>query len=168
MPRAIVGFVRVVERANYLLGRFTLYLLFVLTGVLLWSIIGKAFGRPPLWTMETAQYVMTSYFVLGGAYSLQLGANVRMDLLYSRWTPRKQSAFDSVTGLAMVFFLGVILWGGIESSIYAFATGETSRSVWRPYMWPIKVTICFGVFMMILQSICYLIRDIARLRGKEI
>ena len=168
MPTIFVTYVRLVERLNYVVGRAAMYLLFVLAGVLLWSIIGKAFGRPPLWTQEMAQFTMVGYFVLGGAYSLQLGANVRMDLLYGRWSPRKQAAVDSVTVLAMIFFLGVVLFGGIESTLYALEVGERSRTVWRPYMAPIKIIICFGVILMLLQSIAFLIRDLARLQGREI
>ncbi len=168
MPEWIKTFVRIVDAMNYRIGRFSMYLLFVLSGVLLWSIIAKAFGRPPLWTQEMAQFTMVGYFVLGGAYSLQLGANVRMDLLYGRWSARKRAAVDAVTVLAMIFFLGVILWGGIESTAYAFEIGERSRSVWRPYLAPIKIVICTGVFLMILQSIAFLIRDIAYLRGEDI
>jgi len=168
MPRSAIVFVRLIEALNYRIGRMAMYLLFVLAGVLLWSIIAKAFGRPPLWTQEMAQFAMVSYFVLGGAYSLQLGANVRMDLLYGRWSPRRQAAVDAVTVFAMIFFLGVVLYGGIDSTIYAFEIGERSRTVWRPYMAPIKMIICLGVFLMILQSLAFLIRDIARLRGEEI
>lgn len=168
MPRWTRVYVRLVDALNYRVGRFALYLLFLLAGVLLWSIVAKAFWRPPLWTQEMAQFSMVAYFVLGGAYSLQLGANVRMDLLYSRWSPRRRAAVDAVTVFAMIFFLGVVLYGGIDSTIYAFETGERSRTVWRPYMAPIKLVICLGVFLMLLQSIAFLIRDIARVRGEEI
>ena len=168
MPEWIKSFARGVDTVNYRIGRLSMYLLFVLSGVLLWSIIAKALGHPPLWTQEMAQFTMVSYFVLGGAYSLQMGANVRMDLLYGRWSLRKRAAVDAVTVFAMIFFLGVVLYGGIDSTIYAFEIGERSRTVWRPYLAPIKIIICFGTFLMILQSIAYLIRDIARLRGEEI
>lgn len=168
MPRWCRGFVRVVEAMNYRIGRMSMYLLFVLCGVLLWSIIAKAFGRPPLWTQEMAQFTMVAYFTLGGAYSLQLGANVRMDLLYGNWSPRRQAAVDVVTVFTMIFFLGVILYGGIESTAYALDIGERSRTVWRPYLAPIKIVICVGAVLMILQSLAFLIRDIALLRGEKI
>ncbi|MFD2813399.1 hypothetical protein ACFSYD_00455 [Paracoccus aerius] len=55
---------------NRRVGRMALYLLFVLAGVLAWSVIAKAFFRPALWTQEMAQFTMIAYVVLGGAYSL--------------------------------------------------------------------------------------------------
>lgn len=168
MPSFLVKFVRVVESMNHFIGRIAMHLLFVLCGVLLWSILAKAFFRPPLWTQEMAQFVMVGYFVLGGAHSLQLGSNVRMDLVYSRLTVRRRALVNVFTTFTMIVFLGVILWGGIESTAYAFEIGERSRSVWRPYLAPIKIVICIGAFLMILQSIAYVIRDIAVLRQDAI
>lgn len=168
MPPAAITFVRSVEAVNIRIGRMAMYLIFVLAAVLAWSVVSKAFFRPALWTQEMAQFTMVAYFVLGGAYSLILGANVRMDLLYSRWSLRQRAAVDCVTVFALILFLGVVLWGGIDSTLYALEVGERSRTVWRPYMWPIKMVICFGVILMILQSIAFLIRDIATLRGVKI
>lgn len=168
MPRAAVTFVHVVETVNYRVGRVAMYLIFVLAAVLMWSVITKAFFRPALWTQEMAQFTMVGYFVLGGAYSLILGANVRMDLIYGRLSPKRQAAIDCITIFALIFFLGVMLWGGIDSTIYAFEVSERSRTVWRPYMAPIKIVICLGVFLMLLQCIAFLIRDIATLRGERI
>lgn len=168
MPRAAIAFVRIVEALNYRIGRAAMYLIFVLAGVLMWSVIAKAFFRPALWTQEMAQFTMVAYFVLGGAYSLLLGTNVRMDLLYGRWSVRTRAAVDCVTILALIFFLAVMLWGGIDSTIYAFEVNERSRTVWRPYMAPVKIVICLGVLLMLLQSVAFLIRDIATLRGERI
>ena len=35
-------------------------------------------------------------------------------------------------------------------------------------MWPIKVTICIGLVLMLLQAIAELIKDIFRIRGEEL
>lgn len=165
MPGWIITLVRVIEGFNYYVGRVALYLFFVLGGILLWSIIAKAFFRPPLWTQEMSQFTLVAYFMLGGAYALQLGSNVRMDLLYQRWSPRRRALTDIVTVFAMITFLAVIIWGGLDSVIYALEVGERSRSVWRPYLAPVKIIIVTGAVMMLLQSVCFLIRDIAFLRG---
>ncbi|MRX49956.1 TRAP transporter small permease subunit [Paracoccus sp. S-4012] len=167
MPGWVIRTVRIVEGFNYYVGRAAMLLFFALGAILLWSIIAKAFFRPPLWTQEMSQFTLVAYFMLGGAYALQLGANVRMDLLYQRWSPRRRAMVDAVTVFAMILFLGVIIWGGLDSVIYALEVGERSRSVWRPYLAPVKIIIVTGAAMMLLQSVCFLIRDIAFLRGKE-
>ena len=168
MPRIISQYVAFVEAVNYRLGRIVMYGIFLMVGVLLWSSISKTFFSPSLWTLETAQFVMVAYYILGGPYSLQLGSNVRMDLFYEPWSERKKAWVDAFTVFFLIFFLGVLLYGGIESTQYSIKYGERSYSSWRPYMWPIKVIMCIGIFLMILQATCELIKDIARIRGVKI
>ena len=55
-------------------------------------------------------------YLLGGGYSLQQDAHVRMDLIYARWRPRKQAFVDSLTAFFIVFYLGVLLLGGLSST----------------------------------------------------
>ena len=62
-----------------------MYGLFVIFGVLLWSSISKTFFLPSLWTLEIAQFAMVAYYILGGPFSLQIGANVRLDLRFLGW-----------------------------------------------------------------------------------
>ena len=83
MPRVITGYIRYVDALNRFIGRIAMYLIFALVGVLLWSSISKTFFYPSIWTLETAQFVMVAYYILGGPYSIQMGSNVRMDLFLS-------------------------------------------------------------------------------------
>src|SRR3546814_19673151 len=92
-----------------------MYGIFVLIGILLWSSVSKSFFLPSLWTLELAQFAMVAYYVLGGPYSIQLDANVRMDLLYGRWSPRTKAWVDAFSVLFLIYFLGVLLWGGVGS-----------------------------------------------------
>ncbi|WP_265516680.1 TRAP transporter small permease subunit [Nitratireductor luteus] len=167
MPELLLRYVRVVDRVNRAIGRFAMYLIVVLAGVLMWSSVSKQVGYPSLWTLEMAQFVMVGYYVLGGPYSMQLGDHVRMDLVYGALSDRRKAALDAVTVFALIFFLGVLFYGGISSTVYAIEYGERAHSVWRPYMWPVKLVATFGIFLMLLQSIAELIRDVARLRGVE-
>ena len=168
MPEAIKAYVRFVDRLNYRVGRFAMYLLFVLMAVLLWSSISNIIRQNAIWTLETAQFVMVAYYLLGGPYSLQLDSNVRMDLLYHRWSPRTRAWVDAFSVFCLIFYLGVLLYGGIESTVYSLEYAERSASAWRPYMSPIKIVSCIGIFLMILQSLAFFFRDVAKLRGEEI
>jgi len=103
MPRLALGYVRFVDRMNYGVGRFAMYLLFVLMGVLLWSSITKAAGSPTNWTLEVAQFVMVGYYILGGPWSMQEGSHVRMDLLYADWSAERKAWFDAFTVFALIF-----------------------------------------------------------------
>jgi len=162
------NYVLIVDAINYRLGRIMMYGIFVMIGILLWSSISKTFFLPSLWTLETAQFAMVAYYILGGPYSIQLGSNVRMDLFYGDWSPKTKAWFDCFTVLFLIFFLVVLLLGGIESTEYSLQYGERSPTAWRPYLWPIKIAMCVGFLLMILQSVSELIKDIFRIRGEEI
>ncbi len=169
MLKLATAYVRVVDGFNYYVGRVVMYGIFALIGVLMWSVIAKqAFTIPPYWTLEVAQYILVAYYLLGGAYSIQLGANVRMDLFYNEWTTHRKAQVDAITALMLIFYLGVMFYGGIDSTAYAIKYQEMSPSIWRPLMWPIKSIMTFGIFMMMLQAISELIKDIATLNGKHI
>lgn len=142
-----------------------MYFIFVMIGILLWSSISKTFFLPSLWTLEMAQFAMVAYFILGGPYAMQLGSNVRMDLLYGNWSPRGKAWMDALTVFFLLLYLGVLLYGGIESLAYSLEYTERSPSAWRPQMWPIKSIMCIGIFLMLLQALSALIRDVALLRG---
>lgn len=165
MPRTIQLFVRAVDAMNRFIGRCAMYLIFVMMGVLLYSSISKTFFNPSIWTLEIAQFLMVAYFLLGGAYSMQLDGHVRMDLLYSKWSPRTKGIVDAITVLLLIFYLFWLLYGGISSTQYALQYNETSYSAWSPRMAPIKIVMCIGVAMMILQALATLCRDIAAARG---
>ncbi|GKX32857.1 MAG: C4-dicarboxylate ABC transporter [Rhizobiaceae bacterium MnEN-MB40S] len=168
MPGFIVGYIRIVDRFNRIVGRFAMYLIFAMMGVLLYSSFTKTFFIPPLWTLETAQFLMVGYYILGGAYSLQMGDHVRMDLLYGAWSDKTKAWVDSFTVLLLIFYLGVLLYGGYNSTAYAIEYGERSYSAWRPYMAPIKIVMCLGILMMLLQAIASMFRSIGKVRGVDL
>ncbi|MFV8558749.1 TRAP transporter small permease subunit [Sulfitobacter sp. SBS6] len=165
---AMRRYIRVVDGFNYGLGRIMMYGIFVLMGILLWSSYNKAFASPQIWTLEMAQFVMVGYYILGGPYALQMGANVRMDLFYAELTPRKKAWTDCITVFFLLIYLVILLWGGIESTMYSFKYGgERSPTAWRPYMWPVKVTMCIGITLMLLQAVSELFKDILFLKSAE-
>jgi len=169
MPTWVRAYVCWVDALNYRVGRFSMYLLYVLMGILLWSSISNIIRQNAIWTLEMAQFTMVAYYMLGGPYSLQLDSNVRMDLLYGRWSHRQRAWADAFSVFCLIFYLGVLLYGAVESTAYAFSYGgERSPTAWRPYVWPIKSVMVVGIFLMLLQSISFFFKDLALLLGKDL
>lgn len=163
--KSYVGFV---DRINRWIGRAVMYGIFVMMGILLWSSISKTFFLPSLWTLEMAQFAMVAYYILGGPYALQMGSNVRMDLLYGEWSDRRKAQVDAITVLFLITYLVFLLWGGWDSFAYSLKYGgERSPTAWRPYIWPIKAIMLTGIFLMLLQAVSELFKDILRLLGHD-
>ena len=168
MIHTMQSYVRVIDGLNRWIGRVVMYGIFVMMGILLWSSISKTFFLPSLWTLEMAQFAMVAYYMLGGPYSIQMGSNVRMDLLYGEWNDRRKAQVDTMSVVFLIVYLAFLLWGGWDSLMYSFQYGgERSPTAWRPYLWPIKSIMVAGIFLMLLQAVSELFKDILRIRGVE-
>jgi TRAP-type mannitol/chloroaromatic compound transport system permease small subunit len=168
MPEAIKTYVRIVDAFNRRVGRIVMYGVFVMMGILLYSSISKTLFLPAHWTLEMAQFVMAGYYLLGGAYSLQLDSHVRMDLLYGRWSPRSKAIVDVVTIFMLFVYLYFLLYGGISSTTYALKFGETSYSSWSPYMAPVKIVMVIGIALTFLQATSIFLKDLAIALGRPL
>jgi TRAP-type mannitol/chloroaromatic compound transport system permease small subunit len=183
------SYVCTVDAVNYRIGRVMMYGIFVMMGILLWSSVSKTFFSPALWTLEMAQFAMVTYYIMGGPYSIQMGSNVRMDLFYGEWSAHKKAWFDAFTVFLLIFYLGVLIYGALGSTAYSlgywgtepvsYFTGlvtgseeigrlERSNTSWRPYIWPVKFVMLFGFFLMLLQAVSELIKDIATIKGVDL
>ena len=164
----MIRFITFVDSFNYRIGRFAMYGIFAMMGILLWSSISKTFFNPSLWTLEMAQFCMVAYYMLGGPYSIQMGSNVRMDLLYGEWDNHRKAQVDAITIIFLIVYLIFMIWGGWESFMYSLSYGgERSSSIWRPYIWPIKLIMLVGLSMMLLQSISEFFKDILRIKDYD-
>jgi TRAP-type mannitol/chloroaromatic compound transport system permease small subunit len=58
--------------------------------------------------------------------------------------------------------------GGLSSTAYSIEYGQKNYTSWAPPLWPIKVIMTLGIFLMLLQAISSLFKDVAMARGKPI
>jgi TRAP-type mannitol/chloroaromatic compound transport system permease small subunit len=169
MPRFIKAYVRYVDGVNRVLGNFVMYLTLVMMGLLLFASVTRyVFNVPFVWIIEMSQFLMAAYYILGGGYSMQVDAHVRMDVLYERWRPRTRAFMDSITAFFLVFYLAIMVYGGISSSTYSLKYNQTNYSAWAPPMAPIKIIMTVGIALMLLQAVSIFFKDVAKYTGREI
>lgn len=169
MPKILGNYVRFIESMNKHVGEKMQYAIFALIGILTFELIARyVFSASTPWSVEMAQYTLGAYFILGGAYVFLEGGHVSMDALYSKWSPKRRVITDLATFPLIAVYLVVFVWAGFNEAKYSFDLGQRSTSVWGPYLAPIKFIIVVGAFLILLQAIAFLIRDIAILKGKPI
>ena len=146
MTGAMLTYVAVVDRMNRWIGRIVMYGIFVMMAILLWSSftkLGSDIGldiNPSLWTLEMAQFAMVAYYILGGPYSIQMGSNVRMDLLYGEWSDRHKAQVDAIDqvrallDVPSVHTIGYCVAGTTLAATLAFAGALADRELreWNP------------------------------------
>jgi TRAP-type mannitol/chloroaromatic compound transport system permease small subunit len=159
MPKAIKIFVRSVDKTSTVVGKFSQYLVFAMMGILLFESIARTiFNRPHIWVVEIAQFIMAAYYLLGGGYSM---------LLDGRWSAKRQALADVITGPILIFYLVVLLIGGISSLEYAIQYKQVNYTPWAPPLAPIKLIMGFGILLMLLEAISFFFKDLAKARGEK-
>lgn len=169
MPKAVRAYVRAVDAVNRVVGRFSMYLIFAMMGILLYSVISRTmFNAPLIWVVEMAQFTMAAYYLLGGGYSMQLDSHVRMDLLYGHWSPRGKAIGDAITACFLLFYLVFLLAGGVSSTQYALEYAQKNYSTWAPPLAPIKIIMTAGIALMLLQVLSVFFKDLAVALGRPL
>lgn len=169
MPKAVKIFVHSVDKVNTVVGRISMYLVFMMIAILLYEPLARnLFDKSSIWAVEMAQFTMAAYYLLGGGFSMILRGHVRMDLLYGRWSDKRKAQVDMVMDLFMIFYLVFLFYGAYSSIEYAVEYGQRNRSAWAPYMAPIKIIMGTGVFLMLMQAVATFFKDIAKAFGEEL
>ena len=169
MPKAVKLYVRYIDKLSIVVGKFSMYLVFLMMGILLYESISRTlFDKPHIWVVEIAQFTMAAYYLLGGGYSMILDGHVRMDLLYGRWSAKGQALMDVITASMLIFYLIFLLVGAYSSIEYALQYGQVNYTPWAPPLAPIKIIMGLGMLLMLLQSISMFFKDLAKLRGVTI
>ncbi len=129
--------------------------------------ISWGFG-PTLWVYDISRMLGGVIFMAAAGYALMRGVHIRADFLYRNWSPKTQATVDASLYLAlyipaMLFFT----WISAEYWYKAFAIGEqASDSTWAPILWPARLAMPVGGFLLLLQGFPELFRAFHQM-GKE-
>ncbi|MEY8880923.1 TRAP transporter small permease subunit [Donghicola sp. XS_ASV15] len=165
MPELIKKYVRLTDRISDVTGIIAMYLIFAMVFILILDAVSSGMQIYLHWCIELAQFILAAYYFMGGAKTMKDGDHVRMDLLYDRLSPKGKTWIDLVTIFCLLFYLVVMLIGGISSLEYAIQTDERRFSMWNPSLVPIKALMVGCLVLMILQTVAEIIKHIADLRG---
>lgn len=142
-------------------GKFISLLIIVLNLIIGYEVIARyVLNSPTIWVHELSGMLFGTYIVLGAAYILSIKGHVNMDLVYNRLSRRQQAFIDIITfGVFAAFCVALIFKGG-ERALYSIKIMEHSSSIWGPILFPIKMMLPIGAFLLFLQGIANLARDV--------
>jgi TRAP-type mannitol/chloroaromatic compound transport system permease small subunit len=162
-------FFKIIDRMNELIGKAVSFLILVLVVVIVYEIaVRYFFNSPTIWAHEISQMVYGGYVILLGGYLQQRNGHVNVDIIYSRFKPRTRAVIDLFTWLLFFAFCGVLLLKGGEMAWDSFVYRETDPTVFAPPIYPLKMLIPLGAFLLLLQGLVRYIGDIkVAITGKE-
>jgi TRAP-type mannitol/chloroaromatic compound transport system permease small subunit len=138
-----------------------------LSGVVLYEVISRyLFNRPTIWAFDSAMFLYSMLYLMGGAYVLWEGKHIRVDVIYLRFSARTQAVLDLIFYVVFFFpYVLVMTWWGYKAAFWSYKAEEISNtSQWgeQVYLW--KFLIPLGFFLLFLQGIPELFRTIRRFR----
>jgi TRAP-type mannitol/chloroaromatic compound transport system permease small subunit len=152
---------KVVDDINDWVGKVLSFgVLFMFALVLIEVIRRYFFNSPTVWGNELTQLTFGVYVVLCGGYILRWGGHVNVDILYGRFSARGKAIVDIITFALFIMFCGMMLAYGGSLAWESVARFEHSQSAWNPPLYPVKLMIPSGAFLLLLQGIAKLVRDV--------
>lgn len=164
---ALLAFSRLVDRTNDAIGKAMTWLILIVVVIS----AGNAVVRYAIdWSsnafLEIQWYLFSAIFLLSAGYVLNKNEHIRIDIFFSRYSPRAQNWVD-VFGF-LVFFAPMViltLYLSWHTFTLAWTTGEGSPSPGGLIRWPVRLLMPVGFFLLLLQGISELIKRLAFLTG---
>jgi TRAP-type mannitol/chloroaromatic compound transport system permease small subunit len=167
----LVRLVRGIDRFAELCGVAIAWLMVPLVGAVVYEVVARyAFAAPTIWSFDVTYMLYGAMFMLGAAYALRVGAHIRTDFFWERWSLRTRGVIDSIAYIVF-FFPGIalFLWVGWDEAWYAYEIGEMSEQTpWRPLLWPLKACIPAAAVLLLLQGLSEVTKSLyAALTGRS-
>lgn len=167
-PVAIRVLVSGLDTVTEWLGRTTAWLapLMVLATCAV-VLLRYGLGQGSVALQESVIYMHAALFMLGAGYALKHHRQVRVDILYRRFSPEGRAWVDALGGLLFLIPLAVFI---------GWISQDFVRSAWRiremsadsgglPWVYLLKTLIPLLALSLLLQAVAEVLRNLLRLMG---
>jgi TRAP-type mannitol/chloroaromatic compound transport system permease small subunit len=158
---------RAIDAMNTRIGRTVFWLVLVVTLVSAGNaVVRYTFDRSSNAFLELQWYLFSAIFLFCAPYTLLKNEMVRIDVVNSRLSRRVQ---DWIEVLGICVFLLPVSIGIVYLSwpwfVQAYTRGEMSSNAGGLLIWPARLLVPVGFFLLSLQGLSQLIKQIAWMRG---
>jgi TRAP-type C4-dicarboxylate transport system permease small subunit len=123
----------------------------------------RLFGYPLVFSDEYSAYLMVFCVFVGGAYTLQQDAHVRVDIVAIRLKPRVRILFRIITSFCSLIYGAVLTWQTTNLVIYYAQIGHKASSIMETPTWIPAIAVPVGMFILTLQMALCMAREIRSL-----
>jgi len=156
------------DRVISAIGKGASWLWVVITGVIIWAVVGRyAFDHGSV-TLEEVQWHLAGMgWLLGLAYTLVVDGHVRVDVIHERLSLKGQGWVE-LFGLVFLLlpFLGLAVYEMFPYAYSSWQQGETSQApAGLPYRWVLKSILALSFVLLIMAALSRLLKVTALLFG---
>ncbi len=135
------------------------------------TIMRHFFNAPTIWAYDTLCMAGGALYVLGWSYDYLYDAHTRVDVFYTRLSPRGKAILNTIASIFLFFPMMVaLLITSVSWAIRAWRIHETMTSTfWYPPAAPYRTVFALGILLLLLQGISNFIKDLYFiLRGEKL
>ena len=112
--------------------------------------------------LEIQWYMFGAMFLLAAGYALKHEEHVRVDALFSRFSPRTQAWIDVFGGIFFLLPVAILVtWMSIPMVVNSYRIHEMSSDAGGLLRWPVKIMIPLGFALLALQGVAEIIKKTA-------
>lgn len=161
---------RALDRLSDSFGKISTTLMILLLMNVFYDVIARYFFKSSSIGMQELEWhLFASMFLTGIAYTLKEEGHVRVDVLYEKFSPKKQAWVNVLGCLFLLFpFSGLIMWFGYDFALEAFNLGEMSGDPGGlTHRWIIKSMIPISALMLTISGLGFLLKNILCIRNVQ-
>lgn len=178
--RLLLRLAHLVDAFTERMGGLSTLLVLVTIGVGFYNVLARYIGRfvglklASNLYIEAQWYLYSLVFLLGFAYILKHDVNVRVDFLYTNWSPKTQ-AWVNLVGTLLFLIPFCIMGIYVTYDPVMRSWGLLPNGSWGPWevspdpeglpRAPLKSMIIFAMVTLLLQALAQMIKYIAVIRG---
>ncbi|HTQ73554.1 MAG TPA: TRAP transporter small permease subunit [Burkholderiales bacterium] len=158
---------RLIDALNDRVGRAVYWLILVAVLVSAGNaVVRYAFNRSSNAWLEVQWYLFSAVFLFCAGYALLHNQHVRIDVITGHLSKRAQAWIDIVGTLLFLWpMAALIMWLSWPVFVDAFASHEVSTNAGGLIIWPARLMVPIGFFLLVAQGASELIKRVAFLRG---
>ncbi|MCD6401161.1 MAG: TRAP transporter small permease [Anaerolineales bacterium] len=139
-----------------MLAKFNYWIAFLAGCLIVGMVIGISydvgarylFNSPTKWIYEFSEYCLLAVVYLSGAWTLSENGHVRVDVLYSHYSIKKQAAVEVFLCVLGIVFTIIFTWQGIMFVWDGIVTGSRSETYLEVLQWPIRLIMTVGTGLL--------------------
>ncbi|MFH1242715.1 MAG: TRAP transporter small permease [Pseudomonadota bacterium] len=165
MKRLAIRLAWIVDKLSYVTGGLAALSLVAAALIVTEGIVvRKILGFSTIWQIEASVYLLMYACFAGAAFAQLHEHHLNVDLVIIHLGPRTREITLIIVSIVTCIVCGVISWYAWPMWWEAFIANQHSESLWGPPLWIPYFFIPFGMGLLFMQYVVYIVRKIVALK----
>lgn len=162
-------YIKIIDNLNKKIGELTSWLTAILVLLVSYDVFVRYFiGKSSVGLQELEWHIFALIFLLSAAYTLKIDEHVRVDVFYTRFSPKRKAIINLLGSvLFLIPFCIVAIISSEDFVKISFKVKETSPDAGGlPARYILKAVIPFSFILLLLQGIALSFKSFLKIKDQ--